>query len=494
MAKCKILLIFAPAKGKVMPGELGEGTIAPLGLIYLGTYLKNKLADAIEIKLYDGTIGGFDATLKIIQEFQSDILGVTYYSPVAFGAYDIIKAVKEYDPGIFTIVGGPHATPMYEEAFNNCAVDAAVLGEGEETLLALVKKFIDSNGNIRQHLGEINGLVYKVGQKLIKNTPQSYIADLDTIPFPDWDLLPLKNYKGWYLKKGKSEAPMLFSRGCPYACTFCSNAVWKICQPFVRVRSPKNIADEIESLMQKYGVDEIYDCADEFNNNIANAIAVCEEIKRRKLKVYWKTQLRANPLPENLVKAMAEAGCWYVNLGIESANAETLAGVGKGITVLQVENALKLLKKYGIKVQGLFMYYNVWEDQNGNLKFEDTAQSLKNYKFAKKLIKQRLIDYFGWSVTTPHPGSKLYGIALRHNLIKPEFINHWDQWLKSDRFVMKLPGVTVLDQVRLKLMGDWLRFVCIIKSGTYTPRDLITIFKKGLNIVRINLRRLIYKK
>jgi len=118
-------------------------------------------------------------------------------------------------------------------------------------------------------------------------------------------------------------------------------------------------------------------------------MAICEEIKRRKLGISWKTQVRAHPLPEELIKAMADAGCWYVHLGIESGNPEVLKGVKKHITLEQITDACKKLKKYGIKVHGLFMLFNVWQE-DGELKFEDVDMTRNTLSFAEKLVDGKL--------------------------------------------------------------------------------------------------------
>ena len=491
--KAKILLIFSPFRDKTSFGD--PGMIAPIGLVYVATYLKKKLGDQVEVKIIDGAILGYEESLAQVKEYQPDILGISFYTATTFDAYNFLKDAKEFNPGVLTIAGGPHVTPMYEEALTKAPTDIVVIGEGEETFYNIIKNYLQlDKEKFLAELKNINRIAFKDSQgQIIKTEITPYLEPIDNLPYPDWELLPLKNYSGWYLKKNKKEAPLIFSRGCPFNCLFCSNAVWKICNPYLRVRSPQNVVAEIEQLVDKYGIDEIYDCSDEFNNNLANAIAVCEEIKRRGLnkKIAWKTQLRAFPLPEELVKAMAKAGCWYVNLGIEGGNQETLDGIKKMITLEQVKTALRLLRKYKIKVQGLFMLYNVWEDKEGNLHFEDTAKTQKTLDFAKELIDEGLLDFIGWSVTTPYPGSQLYDIALRHNLIKPELQGNWSNWVKSDRFVMNLPGVSMKDQVRLRNKGSWLRFVCIIKSGNYTFRDLVLLFKKGISVARMNLKEFI---
>jgi radical SAM superfamily enzyme YgiQ (UPF0313 family) len=487
--KIKILLLFSPFKTKASFGE--PGVIAPLGIVSLATYLEKKLGKKVELKVVDGALLGYEASLNLVKVEKPDILGMSFYTPTALDAYDFINEVKRVNPKLTIMAGGPHVTALPDEALNKAKIDIVIIGEGEETCLKIVNNYLQFDAKeFREHLKDIDRIAFKSGKEIIKTPITPYQEAIDNLPQLDWKFLPLANYSGWYLKKNTKEAPIMFSRGCPFNCTFCSNAVWKVCKPLLRVRSPKHVADEIEDLVNRYGINEIYDCSDEFNNNIENAIAICEELIKRGLhkKIAWKTQLRAFPLPEKLVKVMAESGCWYVNLGIESGNPETLVGIRKFITLDQVESALKLLKKYNLKVQGLFMLYNVWEDKDGKLAFEDTLKTQNTLNFAKSLINKGLLDFIGWSLTTPYPGSSLYDIALRHKLIKPELIGQWSMWLKSERYVMNLPRVTSKDMLKMRNKGSWLRFLCIIKSGNYTFKDLVLLFKKGLGVLKANIQ------
>lgn len=260
-------------------------------------------------------------------------------------------------------------------------------------------------------------------------------------------------------------------------------------KPYVRLRSPESIADEIEFLATEYKVREVFDQADELNNDMKHALDVCEELSKRNMRVTWKTNIRAWPMTEELARAMADSGCWYVHLGIESSNQQTLDGIGKHILVQQVEEACHLMKKHGIFVFGMFMLHNVWEE-NGELKFEDVEMTRKTLEFARGLIDRGLIDYFSGAVTTPYPASKLYEIAVRHNLIRPELVGNWDRWYSSETFVMKLPGISRKEQARLKSLATRLRIRGMLKSGHLGLKDIPLMMRKGKKAVLDQLRNL----
>lgn len=487
----KIQFVFAPSKVVPRLGEMGEKICPPMGILYLAGYIREKIP-GLEIEVIDGTLRGYNATIKAIERFNPDVLCVSYYTLMALGAYQLVNECKRKKPNLFIILGGPHATALPEEGLKKSNADVVVIGEGEQTLYELVNTFFAKKNIASMELDKIDGIAFRKNKGICFTSPRKFIGDINTIPFPARDLINLRDYTGFYFRKRKRETIMIMSRGCPYNCTFCSNLVWKTSTPWVRVRSPQNIADEIELLRDNYGIQEIFDNSDEFNNEAKNAIAICEEIERRKLGVVWKTQLRPHPLPEELVKKMAEAGCWYVHLGIESGNPETLKGIRKRVTLKQVRRACELLKKYNIKVFGLFMLFNVWEE-NGELKFENAEMTKNTLNFTQELIQDRLLDYFGWSITTPYPGSLLYNIALKFNLIKGELQENWDAWIKEDSFVMKLPGISKTERAKIKTAGSKLMAKCMLKSGNINMDNLSLIFRKGLKVLQNEIKAKFFK-
>ena len=477
----KIHLILAPPIKKPRLEELSEGRIPPLGILYLAAYLREKIP-GLQIKVTDGLVEGFEKAYREVKTFAPDILCVSYYTLTALGAYKFTNLVKKENPEVFVVTGGPHATALPEEPFDKSAVNTVVIGEGEVTLCELVNLFIEGKNQNPESLEKVDGIAYRDNGQVIFTKTRAPIRDLDTIPFPARDLIDVNSYKGWYINREEKESAVFFARGCPYNCTFCSNIVWKKCKPYVRTRSPKNIVDEIEVLKREYDTGEIYDCSDEFNIDVEHALEVCEEIKRRKLDIVWKTSMRAAPLPEKLVKAMVESGCWYVLIGIESGNEETLRGVNKHTTLQQVEDACRLFKKYNLKVQGLFMLYNVWEE-NGELKYENTEMVRKTFNYVGSLVSEGLLDYIGWSITVPYPGSALYEIATRYDLIKKEYVENWDYWLSKDSYVMELPGTSPIAQIRMKTLGSILRAKLLFRTRNFKLKDVSWMVGKALRIV-----------
>ena len=481
----KITLVFAPPERAASLGELGETLSPPLGVLYLAGYLRAHCRD-LDIRVIDGTRKGYGGTVEGVRAHGPDILGVSAYTLTATGAYRLIDEIKQEHPETIVIVGGPHATALPEDVLGRSRADAVALGEGERTLTEFVQAVSKGGGLDGVDLAAIDGLAYRRNGTIVRTRPRALIEDLDSIPLPARDLIDLNDYDGFYLTKQRPETIMIFSRGCPYDCTFCSNVIWRHPQtgrPRVRLRSPKNVVDEMEHLKVDFGVREVFDQSDEFNANLRSARGICQEMISRGLGMTWKTQVRCHPLPRDLVRLMRRAGCWYTHLGIESGNPEALRGIRKRITIEQVEDACRTLGREGIKRHGLFMLYNVWEE-NGRLCFEDTEMTGKTLAFASSLVKRRLIDYLGWSITEPYPGSPLYDIARRHNLIKPELRTDWGAWLRADSFVMRLPGVSEKDAARLKTEGGKVRALCMLRSGGLNLKTTGYVAKKVFKLVQ----------
>jgi radical SAM superfamily enzyme YgiQ (UPF0313 family) len=484
-----VQFVFAPPFKKPKFDEWYEGHIPPLGILYLAAYLRRHI-DGLILKATDGLLVGKEQTFQEVMAFEPDVLCVSMLTAVVLGGCELINRVRARLPNTLVIVGGPHATALPEEILARSAADVVVLGEGEETLTELIGLYLNNGTLLTEDLSQVRGIAFRVGAKeAIRTPPRQYIADLDSIPFPARDLLPMRAYRGYYFRKATPEWPMIFTRGCPYDCTFCAEEVWKLTKPVgaFRWRSPESVVDEMEELHYEYGVNEIQDVSDEFNGHLGNSLAICEEKIGRGLDIPWKTLLRAHPLPEYLVRAMAEAGCWQASIGIESANQEVIDGIRKNFTMSQLHESLHLLQRYGIKVQGLFMLFNVWEEEH-ELRFEDVSMSENTVHFADRLVREGLLNYTGnFNVATPYPGSELYEIALRHGLIKDRMRGNWDAWLIEEPVVMRLPGIPETQQLRLMRAGSISITKCLLSEGDLGFGDFGNLARRALKAVRNEL-------
>ncbi len=477
----KVQLVFAPSKERSKLSDLVERVYPPLGILYIAGYLRKHMPE-LEIRATDGILVGWDTTVSEISAYSPDVVFISYITPCATGAYALGERIKDICPGTVVVFGGPHATALPAEPFARSRADFVAVGEGEETSLELVRALASG----KKEFGDIDGLYWMKEGKVVINRPRQFIRDIDRIPFPARDLLDIKEYKGWVVHKKTPETTILFSRGCPFDCTFCTNAVWKSARPWLRLRSPEKIVDEMEQL-KGIGIREVFDNSDEFNCDPRHAMAVCQEMIKRKIDMPWKAQVRASPFSDDLARAMADAGCWYVHIGIESGNERTLKGVRKMITLEQVKNACKILKKYNIKVMGLLMLLNVWEE-DGKLAYEGVKETMKTLEFARRMIDEKLLDYVSSSITTPYPGSELFRIASKHGLIDKELTDDWSKWLTEEMFIMKVPGVTIKEARDLYFKGSLLRSYCYLRSGNWSLKEVPIFFDKFVRAALLKLQ------
>lgn len=477
----KIHLIFAPTTFPLHYGDLGKNTDPPLGILYLASYIGAYGPKGLDIKITDGLLEGFERTLKETLSESADVIGISAVTPNILGAYQLVNEVKASSPFSKVILGGPHPTAMPEEAFDSSKVDAVVIGEGEVTFTELIHFYSNGDGS-PDKLTEIDGLCMRLQGKPTRTRPRKFIQDLDTIPFPARDLVDMSRYAGYPVCKATPSTSILTSRGCPFNCTFCSNNIWKTSRPYYRIRSVKNIVDEMQELSKKRGFKEFFDISDEFNTKLSHTKNILREIINRKLSINLKCQIRAKPMDEELAQLLKRAGVWYVHLGIESGNDETLRGIRKKVSLADVEECCHILKQYDIKIWGLFMYFNIWEKE-GQIFCEDYEKSMNTFNYAKRLYKNRLIDYFGGSITTPVPGSELWNIANRHKLIKKDCIGKWDMWFyKRDlRLVSHVPGIPESSIFKLHQM-----------TVKYTIRSMLLGRLIRLGNLRFNLLRGLY--
>jgi radical SAM superfamily enzyme YgiQ (UPF0313 family) len=285
-----------------------------------------------------------------------------------------------------------------------------VIGEGEETLSELVKAFSCK----RPDYSKILGLAYKDKKgKVYRNPDRPLIADLDSLPFPAWHLMPPSLYRVVPIlspNKGDLVAPVVTSRGCPYQCTFCaSNITWR---NRFRKRSPKNIVDEIELLVKKFGVKEVHLTDDNFTMIKNHAMAVCDEFIKRKINIFWQCPngVRIDSLDLPLLEKMKQAGCYSVGLGIESGSPKILKKVKKSLDLKLVEEKLRLLKKVGIRAYGFFILGLPGETRKT---IRETIDFAKNNPF----------DRVWFNILTPYPGSEIFDEYLKQQELTFETIN-----------------------------------------------------------------------
>src|SRR5271157_3965795 len=408
-----------------------------LGLLYLAGFLRANMKDCPPIVEYLGPKHTLSSHLDSLKRAQPQVYGISFSSKTAQLAYETIRSVKEALPRAWVVAGGAHPTAQPREVMEQSPCDICVVGEGEMTFHEIVHSV---SSNEAPDLSAIDGIVYRGNSAVIRNKTRGFIPHLDDIPYPAWDLIDFKAFPGMHLKKQPVESSLLISRGCPYDCAFCSNPVWKSAKPWLRHRSVQNICGEIELLYGR-GVREIYLSSDELNFNEKWAKELCQAIVNLNHRdLYFQCNMRADKVTDDLARLLSQMNCWMVHLGMESGNNRVLRGLGKRITVEQIENAARTLSKWNIKVFAFMMLFNVWEE-SGELCWETSQEVENSIALMKRLFREKAIHYMSWQFSTPMPGSRLYDIAKKRGLFNgqpQEVMAHFDE----HRVAMRIPGVS----------------------------------------------------
>jgi len=376
-------------------------TLPPLGPLYIASYLKEHGHEAVFI---DADIDDLshEQIKAILDKERPTLIGITMNIIMVRAGYELARYLKQH-MDIPIVAGGPYPSAVMGQVFKECAqIDFVVYGEGEQTVLELVEHFEGS-----RKLEGVDGLCYRINGKTQINKPREYIADLDTLPFPDFDLIDdLKKYKGTYPIGDQPSLLIFGSRGCPFSCTFCNDSVWRSKN---RKRSPENVVKEIAELREKYGVKEIFFQDDTLNLDRKWFVKICNLIIEAGLNKEgcFKAPFRANRklIDKPLLKKAREAGFWMLFYGVESGDPRILAAISKGISREEIAKAFRLTKKAGIRTFASFMIGNLEEDR-------DSIE--KSLAFFKEIDP----DYGGFAIATPFPGTALYIEGLKKGLLK----------------------------------------------------------------------------
>jgi radical SAM superfamily enzyme YgiQ (UPF0313 family) len=379
--------------------------LLPLGLAYIAAVLENEGND---VEIIDMNAEKVNDRYLLRRLSDADMVGITGMITEYQEVLRVINLIKESDKHIRVVLGGPLATTLPKELLQTSQADFVVMGEGERTIVNLVSA-IKQRGNF----GDIKGIGYKDHNRIFITERPEPIANLNSIPFPARHLLNMKSYvqnqfhnfssnmKGF----GKIKSTNLItSRGCPYRCAFCFRDMWGYKW---RGRSPENIVAEMEFVQARYGINGFIFNDDNFVLDRNRVFEFCNLLKERKLNAAWFCNGRVNLMTKELLKAMYEAGCREIAYGIESGNQQMIDSLKKNITLEQVRNVVKWTKGAGISTNGYFMI---------GLPGETKESIRQTIAFAEELD----LDFYGFSLLTPLPGTELYRTAVEKGQIQAD--------------------------------------------------------------------------
>jgi anaerobic magnesium-protoporphyrin IX monomethyl ester cyclase len=369
----------------------------PLGIAYLAAYCER---EGYNVCVYDELPDRDNSLTDTLKSFKPDMIGISCMTVTYQKACQYAREAKAILPSTPIVFGGVHPTVAIEDTLKNDDVDFVVHGEGEETLVELLRRY----GNDNDYSG-ITGLAFKKNGKISINRRRSLISDLDSLPMPARHLFPMDYYaQRWNWPRGYwyKTANVMSSRGCPYDCTFCASKT--VFGRSFRGFSPERTVDEIERLVKIYGFECISFSDDTFAINKKRAIEICKQIKERKIKAAFRIQLRADTCDEDLISELKNAGCIHIDIGAESGSDRILKAMRKGITAKQIRDAIEMIKKYKIHTGLTFIIGSSQETEEDLEATRDLANELR-------------ADYTQFFIMTPYPGTDLYNYAKEHKLI-----------------------------------------------------------------------------
>jgi len=354
------------------------------------------------------------------------------------------------------VLGGPHVTFTAKETLSNYSfVDYVVRGEGEFTMLELVKSIKKG-----EEPKSVLGLSYRAKSGVIKeNRPRPPLMNLDALPMPAYHLLPMSKYTF----QGYRFATMVTSRGCPFKCVFCSSS--RICGKRWRGHSAERVVNEIEFLTDRYKIKFIEFLDDTFTFDKNRVKEICNEIANRGIDVMWTGSSRVNLFNRELALKIKSAGCQIVYFGVESGSQRILNLMKKGITLEQSVKAIRLAKEVGINTVASFIL---------GMPDESVEEANATIKFATRLSP----DYAQFTICTPYPGTELYDYAVKNNLLLTR------DWSKYDTLTPVMKTKIGTQKLRELLSKAYFKFYARLSYlfDKIRKREFV-IFRKGLRAI-----------
>ncbi len=413
----KVLLLYPPREYYIFgitPHvyiEADAGNYPPIGMLYIASYLqKYSDTEVIVLDAYTEKLS-HSGVKNFVSQIKPDIVGIYFSTYYLYDSILVAKNVKEVNKEIITIAGGPHTVFYPKETIQIPEVDYVMVGEAEKSFTEFVNYITKKDF---RSIENISNVVTKNNPDKIPN--RARIENLDELPFPSRELLNYRKYCSILAKKNPITV-MVTSRGCPYKCYFCSNIE---SGQKVRYRSAKNVVDEIQYVVEKFGIYDFLFFDELFTSNRHRTMAICDEIIRRGIKVRWHCRSRADVLDEEMVKKMKKAGCRLIQFGIETGSQRLQKVINKNLNLEKVNQVVKMVYDNGIYTYADFMFGLPTETE------EETKQTLE---FAKSLK----LDYVSFGMFHPIPGSVFYDEGLKEG----RFTDFWLEYVKNPQSVIE---------------------------------------------------------
>lgn len=371
---------------QVSDKQIGTGIaeMPPMGLLYLDACIKK---EGFESKVIDlnTSVGNLNDNSEFIRQeilkYKIKIIGFSSFTQNYYSFKYLCNLIKKEFPQIVIFYGGCHASFTIKTTFKEVPIDIIIKKEGEETIVELLKFYIRKESDLKF----ISGIAYKTSNGIVETPERILIKNLDTIPIPDRKDIDKKAYRTF--------GTVLTSRGCIGKCCFCSAEAMSGGK--YRIRSVDNVCEEINYLVNEYGVKEISFLDNTFTVYMDRTNKICHLLKKMNIK--WDCESRVDVINYNLLKSMAESGCRGIQYGIESGDNRVLKDIRKSLTVEQIRKVVAMTLESGINT--VFCGFIIGHPTDDYNSIDNT------FTFAEELIGMGA--KIGVKISTPFPGTQL---------------------------------------------------------------------------------------
>jgi len=445
-----------PVVSRHTGGKTKIGIFFPLGMTSVAAVVRE---NGITVAILDPVPERytFESALAFARDF--DVIIITLAASNAQGAYRFLARLDDKT----RILMGTHATALSSSILEHGYCDIVVRGEPEYTVLETIKNM--------ENLSAVQGISYMREGRVIDNPDRPTITDLDALPLPARDLVDNKKYH-LVSFPGRPTAMVLTSRGCPFNCTYCATHLFY--KRRRNVRSTESVVREVEHIVHTYGITNIFFADDTFNIDEKRVVALCELLHEKKLPIQWLCLGRVDTMTENMIRAMARAGCREILYGIESASPEVQRQTKKNITVAQMKKAVFLTMKEGIRVSAFFMFGN-------------PGDTLESIRATSALARELNPTFASFNIATPDPGTELYDV-MRERLVNQTF-DTFDR-LNTDFSLCDVPPARLrrellkaylLFYVRPAFWYNLLKFIA--RDPLNAPAILRVFYRQAMNVL-----------
>ena len=376
----------------------------PLGLGYIAAALQK---DGFGVRIQDACLDTL-STQQLVHRCQdSDLVGISAYSCDYNAAAELVRGLKQSRPDRPVVLGGSHFSALPKHIMRELPVlDFGIVGEGEVPLTQLARHITEQADP--DQLSEIEGLVYRKGDD-VRINPNRFYTQHELPDRPAWEILELDRYPlqpNGVFSRGMRVAPLITSRGCPYACSFCECRL--LSGNRVRRRPVSMVLDEMESLARRFRIDEFNILDSAFLHDGPYVQSFCEAMIERDLRIYWSltSGVRIDTLTPEIARIMEKAGCYSMALGIESGSDRVLKDMKKNLTVDQVMKKVRQIRECSsIRLTGFFIIGYPTETK------QDTADTIR-------LSVNLPLDRANFFNFQPLPGTSVFEELKRKGILK----------------------------------------------------------------------------